>query len=90
MSDGANCKPETSGTETPETVVGPLNKGLGPMREAITSREIASRRWNLLHENLSLPTAVIYEDKLAHNLAWMQQFITANGVKLVCCPRDNW
>ena len=44
--------------------------------------QIVERRWNLLHEDLSLPTAVLYEDKLAHNLAWMQQFIQAYGVNL--------
>ena len=38
--------------------------------------------WNLLHEDLSLPTAVLYEDKLAHNLAWMQKFADAYGAKL--------
>jgi D-serine dehydratase len=36
----------------------------------------------LLHEDLSLPTAVLYEDKLAHNLAWMQKFADAYGAKL--------
>lgn len=63
-------------------IVGSLNKGLGTMNEAMTSREIVDQRWNLLHEDLSLPTAVLYEDNLAHNLAWMQQFIQAYGVKL--------
>ncbi|MHB1935113.1 MAG: amino acid deaminase [Acidobacteriaceae bacterium] len=62
--------------------VGPLNKGLGPMDGPMTPRQIAEQGWNLLQEDLSLPTAVLYEDKLAHNLAWMQQFIQAYGVKL--------
>lgn len=65
-----------------EMTIGPLNKGLGAMNEAMTSREIVEQRWNLLQGDLSLPTAVLYEDKLAHNLAWMQQFIEAYGVKL--------
>jgi D-serine dehydratase len=65
-----------------EIVIGPLNKGLGAMNQAMTSREIIAQRWNLLQEDLSLPTAVLYEGKLAHNLAWMQQFIQAYGVKL--------
>ncbi len=44
--------------------------------------DIAQLNWNLLREDLSLPTAVLYEDRLRHNLEWMQQFITAYGVKL--------
>ncbi len=62
--------------------LGPLNKGLGPMDGPLTPLQIAEQRWNLLHEDLSLPTAVLYEDKLAHNLAWMQRFIQAYGVNL--------
>lgn len=65
-----------------EITVGPLNKGLGTMNEAMTSREIIGQRWNLLHEDLSLPAAVLYQDRLAHNLAWMQQFIQSYGVNL--------
>ena len=38
--------------------------------------------WNLLHEDLSLPSAVLYEERLRHNLNWMQRFIAAYGVKL--------
>ena len=68
--------------DIPEITVGPLNKGLGTMNEAMTSREIIGQRWNLLHEDLSLPAAVLYQDRLEHNLAWMQQFIQSYGVKL--------
>lgn len=49
-----------------------------PMRAA----EIAQLNWNLLHEDLSLPTAVLYEEKLMHNLQWMQKFISTYGMKL--------
>jgi D-serine dehydratase len=66
----------------PEITVGSLNKGLGAMDGTMTSRQIVEQGWNLLHEDLSLPTAVLYEEKLAHNLAWMQQFIQAYGVNL--------
>ncbi|MGH9616803.1 MAG: amino acid deaminase [Acidobacteriaceae bacterium] len=73
--------PTDSKKEFSETIVGPLNKGLGAMDEAMTSRAIAEQGLNLLHEDVSLPTAVLYEDRLAHNLAWMQQFIQAYGAK---------
>ncbi|MFC5861924.1 amino acid deaminase [Acidicapsa dinghuensis] len=38
--------------------------------------------WSLLDEELSLPTAVLYAEKMEHNLRWMQRFIDAYGVKL--------
>jgi D-serine dehydratase len=38
--------------------------------------------WSLLAEELSLPAAVLYADRLEHNLRWMQGFIDAYGLKL--------
>lgn len=46
------------------------------------SEDVAQLGWNLLREDLSLPVAVLYEEKLLHNLDWMQQFITAYGLRL--------
>jgi D-serine dehydratase len=60
----------------------PLNKGLGFLERTLEHEDIASLGWNLLREDLSLPTAVLYEDKLLHNLNWMQQFIDAYGVRI--------
>jgi D-serine dehydratase len=68
--------------DIPGMIVGSLNKGLGAMEGPLSVPQIVERCWNLLHEDLSLPTAVLYEEKLAHNLAWMQQFIQAYGVNL--------
>jgi D-serine dehydratase len=59
-----------------------LNKGLGYLERSSTPEDIAALGWNLLHEDLSLPSAVLYEERLSHNLNWMQQFIAAYGVKL--------
>jgi D-serine dehydratase len=59
-----------------------LNKGLGCLEKPLEQEDIVSLGWNLLHEDLSLPSAVLYQEKLLHNLNWMQQFITAYGVKL--------
>jgi D-serine dehydratase len=74
------------GTQSPPAldpaVVSPLNKGLGAMEGALGAAEIAGLGWNLLKEDLSLPAAVLYEDKLEHNARWMQNFVTAYGVKL--------
>lgn len=66
----------------PSRDIAPLNKGLGAFHHALNAAGIASLDWNLLREDLSLPTAVLYADKLEHNLDWMRQFISAYGVKL--------
>jgi len=62
--------------------VSPLEKGLGFLERAIRRDEIIPLGWNLLREDLSLPSAVLYEERLLHNLNWMQQFIAAYGVRL--------
>ncbi len=62
--------------------IGPLHKGLGSFEKVLESAEIPGLNWNLLHEDLSLPSAVLYQDRLQHNLDWMQRFIAAYGVKL--------
>jgi D-serine dehydratase len=69
-------------TTTVEQTIGALNKGLGAMDAPMTQGEIARRGWSLLREDLSLPTAVLYREKLEHNLNWMRQFIAEYGVKL--------
>lgn len=65
-----------------DEVISPLNKGLGALERPTGAGEIASLGWNLLREDLSLPAAVLYQEKLEHNLSWMQRFIEAYGMKL--------
>ncbi|RXS98058.1 amino acid deaminase [Silvibacterium dinghuense] len=43
---------------------------------------MAALHWNILREDVSLPCAVLYEERLEHNLKWMQRFIEEYGVKL--------
>jgi D-serine dehydratase len=62
--------------------ISPLNKGIGQLAGPVSAKEIAQCGWNLLREDLSLPAAVLYREKLEHNLKWMQQFIATYGVKL--------
>jgi len=71
----------------PVALIQPLNKGLGQMDRAVAAGDIPNLGWNLLGEDLSLPTAVLYEDKIAHNLHWMQSFADAYGAKL--CPHGK-
>src|SRR6266571_8112724 len=75
-------KPRDIKPSEPVALILPLSKGLGGLDQALAPDEIPGLKWNLLHEDLSLPTAVLYEDKLAHNLEWMQKFAEAYGAKL--------
>jgi D-serine dehydratase len=59
-----------------------LNKGLGFVEREMDPDEVEQLKWNLLREDLSLPCAVLYEDRLRHNLDWMRRFIGAYGMKL--------
>lgn len=64
----------------PEIAAG--NKGLGYFQGTLQPEKAAQQGWNLLHEDLSLPTAVLYRERIGHNLAWMQRFVAAYGLKL--------
>lgn len=63
-------------------VVGALNKGLGSPDRNFSAEEIVQQGWNLLRENLTLPAAVLYQERLRHNLNFMRDFIAAYGVRL--------
>jgi D-serine dehydratase len=65
-----------------EQLIGSLNKGLGKMDSPAAAQDVVSLGWNLLREDLSLPSAVLYRDRLEHNLAWMQRFMDAYKVRL--------
>lgn len=62
-------------------IIDPLNKALGKLEAPLAPAEAATG-WRLLDEELSLPAAVLYESRLAHNLAWMRRFMDEYGVKL--------
>jgi D-serine dehydratase len=57
-----------------------LNKGVGFVEGG--ALDVAGLRWNLLREDLSLPCAVLYRERIEHNRAWMQRFIERYGMKL--------
>jgi D-serine dehydratase len=82
MSDANYRIAPPSGRGEPVALIRPCSKGLGRMDRPLAPSEIPGLGWNLLHEDLSLPTAVLYEDKLAHNLQWMQNFVAAYEVQL--------
>src|ERR1700730_1243347 len=70
------------GSAHTSTLIAPLNKGVGFLEQAVEHEDIAQLGWNLLQEDLSLPAAVLYKDRILHNLNWMQQFINRYGVQL--------
>jgi D-serine dehydratase len=49
---------------------------------SIQLKDAARLEWNLLNEDVSLPAAVLYADRVEHNLKWMQAFVAEYGVKL--------
>lgn len=44
--------------------------------------QIGLQGWNVLNGDLPLPLAVIRQDRLQHNLAWMQDFAASRGLGL--------
>lgn len=63
--------------------IDPYSKGLGMVPGAsIQLTDAARLEWNLLNEDVSLPAAVLYADRVEHNLNWMQAFVAEYGVKL--------
>ena len=67
---------------TPRAPISSMNKGLGFFERELEPGVVEQLGWSLLHEDLSLPTAVLYEDALLHNLDWMCRFIDAYGLRL--------
>lgn len=63
-------------------MIDPLSKGIGDLSRPFQPGHAGSLNWNLLKEDLSLPTAVLYEERLSHNLNWMRSFVTEYGLKL--------
>ncbi|CAM2182894.1 D-serine dehydratase [Paraburkholderia sacchari] len=70
-------------TNYQSATIDPNSKGLGNLPGASVPLGDAARlEWNLLAEDVSLPAAVLYADRVEHNLKWMQDFVTRYGVKL--------
>jgi D-serine dehydratase len=63
-------------------VIDPLNKAIGKLEAPLAPGDAGGTGWRLLDEALSLPAAVLYEERLAHNLAWMRRFMDEYGVQL--------
>lgn len=63
--------------------IDPNSKGLGNVPGSSIQLTDAGRlEWNLLDEDVSLPAAVLYADRIEHNLKWMQDFVAEYGARL--------
>ena len=62
--------------------LGPWLKGFPALQAPLPLAEVARRGWTLRGDELPTPLAVIRQDALAHNIAWMQDFAARQGVLL--------
>lgn len=60
--------------------LGPWLKGFPALQPPVALADVARRGWTL-HE-LPTPVAVVRQQALAHNIAWMQDFAARHGVQL--------
>ncbi|TAN27160.1 MAG: amino acid deaminase [Castellaniella sp.] len=57
-------------------------KGFPPAAAPCAPDRIAERGWNLFHDDLPFPLAVLDQAALDHNLRWMQAFAAERGVDI--------
>ena len=57
-------------------------KGFPPRLAPLPLEAIGAQGWQLLRGDLALPLAVLREDALRHNLAWMRSFCAERGLSL--------
>ena len=63
-------------------MVDPLTKGFPQDAAPMRLDRIGAQGWNMLRGDLPFPLAVIRQDTLAANSAWMRDFTAANGLQL--------
>jgi len=57
-------------------------KGLGQIDNDACMADIGGQGWNILREEVSLPVAVLLDERIEHNLSWMREFISRYQLKL--------
>ena len=62
--------------------LGPWLKGFPALQPPVPLADVARRGWTLRGAELPMPLAVIRQQALAHNIAWMQAFAAERGVQL--------
>jgi D-serine dehydratase len=66
----------------PEAPLTPLDKAVPADAGVVALASVAERGWNLLREDVPLPVAVLRQEALAHNAAWMRRFLADCGADL--------
>lgn len=62
--------------------LGPWLKGFPALQPPVALADVAQRGWTLSSPELPMPLAVVRQQALAHNIAWMQHFAERHGVQL--------
>jgi len=63
------------------------DKGIPTSAGPLAISEVRGRGWNVLHEDVSFPAAVLRDDILRRNQRWMESYIAKTGVSL--CPHGK-
>jgi D-serine dehydratase len=66
-----------------DPLLGPAFKGFPHGAEPLHRSRVGAQGWNVLANDLPFPLALVRASALAHNLAWMQRYADANGVRLM-------
>jgi hypothetical protein len=66
------------GTDAPRLC--PWLKGFAPLHAPVALADVARQGWTLA--DLPTPLAVVRQAALAHNIRWMQDFATTQGVQM--------
>jgi D-serine dehydratase len=74
--------PPANGDEIDATPLDARTKGIPAHAGPLRLDEIPARGWNLLAGDLPMPAAVLRLDRLLANDAWMNAFLTANGLAI--------
>jgi D-serine dehydratase len=62
--------------------LGPWLKGFPALQPPLPLADVTQRGWTLRDAALPMPLAVVRQEALAHNIAWMQRFAAERGVQL--------
>lgn len=65
-----------------EAPLTPLDKGVPGGIEPVPLCDVGRRGWNVLQEDVPLPVAVLFRDKLLHNSRWMRRFLADCGADI--------
>ncbi len=65
--------------ELENSIVDGRHKGIPGHCAPLALCEIATRGWNVLAEDMTLPLAVLHESALEHNARWMKAFLARTG-----------